>query len=77
MPWWAWAFFIAVPAWEIFRLSRAYKTDQTRFGAFVYDRTVDPFGFWTFIVADALAALFCGVVILLLVGKEFFGFLGG
>jgi hypothetical protein len=73
MAWWVWAFFIGVPVWEIFRLSRAYKTDQTRFGAFVYDRRADPFGFWFFVVADSLAAIFCGVVLLLIVVKSLFG----
>jgi hypothetical protein len=71
MAWWVWAFLV-VTAWEIFRLSRAYKTDQARFGAFVYDRTADPFGFWFFVLADSLAAIFCGVLLLMVVFKGLF-----
>jgi hypothetical protein len=73
MPWWAWVFLVAVPAWEIFRLSRAYKTGQTKFGAIVHDRTADPFGFWFFVFVDSLAAIFVGALLLLVVAKDFFG----
>jgi hypothetical protein len=67
MPLWAWAGFIALILYYVYRLRRAWITGEVKYGPFIYKKESSPITFWLMVAIEisitAFLVIFFGMIV--------------